>query len=352
MSRQVISLAEAKAPFFIGIDVGGTNIKIGLVDDEGQTLVAGSAPTHEEQGVEEAVRRMAEAAKKVCQSAGVSFDQVAMIGLATPGTMDIPRGMILEPPNLPHWRNYPIRDKLAEACGRPVAFANDANAAAYGEFWAGSGRVHPSLVMLTLGTGVGGGIIYDGLSIDGENSHGSECGHIIIDHSESARRCPCGGTGHLEAYASATALVKRFHEAVAAGKTSSLGTRLAGGEELTTLMMAKAAESGDALSHELILETAYFLGAGITSLIHTIDPGLVVLGGAMNFGGHDSALGREFIERVRSEVRRRALPVPGKSTVIDFAQLGGDAGYIGAAGIARSVFLRKRTTGSAAGKSG
>ena len=117
--------------------------------------------------------------------------------------------MFLQPHNLPHWHYFPIRDCVAEAFGLPTTFANDANAAAYGEFWVGSGQKFHSIVMLTLGTGVGGGIIIGDLSVDGENSHGSECGHIIIDNSPAARMCGCGQPGHLEAYCSATALVKR-----------------------------------------------------------------------------------------------------------------------------------------------
>ena len=144
----------------------------------------------------------------------------------TPGTMDIPRGMFLQPHNLPHWHYFPIRDCVAEAFGLPTAFANDANAAAYGEFWVGSGQKYHSIVMLTLGTGVGGGIIIGDLSVDGENSHGSECGHIIIDSSPTARMCGCGQPGHLEAYCSATALVKRTQELLANGRASSLTQRI------------------------------------------------------------------------------------------------------------------------------
>jgi glucokinase len=194
------------------------------------------------------------------------------------------------------------------------------------------------MIMLTLGTGVGGGIIVDDVSVDGENSHGSECGHIIIDFTEGARVCSCGQSGHLEAYASATALVKRTREALAVGRQSSLTDRIAEGEEISGLMLAQEAEKGDPLSTELILDTAMYVGVGAVSLMHTIDPGAVILGGAMNFGGNASRLGRRFIERVREEVRRRAFPIPAKNTVIDFAALVGHAGYIGAAGIARMAY--------------
>ena len=148
--------------------------------------------------------------------------------------------------------------------------------------------------------------------------------------------------GHLEAYASATALVKRTREALAAGRPSTLTDRVAGGEEVSGLMLAQEAEKGDQLSLDLILETAMYVGVGAVSLMHTIDPGAVILGGAMNFGGSESALGRRFLERVREEVRRRAFPIPAEKTVIDFAVLAGHAGYIGAAGIARQAYHKKQ----------
>jgi glucokinase len=267
---------------------------------------------------------------------GITRDDVVGVGLGTPGTMDIPAGKLLEPPNLPTWHHFPIRDKLQTITHRPVSFANDANAAAYGEFWIGSGKKFHSIVMLTLGTGVGGGIIIGDLSIDGENSHGSECGHIIIDYQNDARMCSCGNRGHLEAYASATALIRRTEEVLnVTTRASTVRARLADGEELTPLLLAREAEEGDALSLELILDTAMYLGVGVVSLMHTIDPGAVILGGAMNFGGHEKPLGRRFLERVREEVRARAFETLVERTVVDFALLGGHAGYIGAAGIAR-----------------
>ncbi len=188
---------------------------------------------------------------------------------------------------------------------------------------------------------MGGGIIIGDLSIDGENSHGSECGHIIVDTSESARMCGCGQPGHLEAYCSATALVERVHELISQGRATSLTQRIGETSQLTALMIAEEADNGDSLAYEAIMELATWLGLGIVTLMHTIDPGAVVLGGAMNFGGHEDAVGRRFLEHVRGIVRKRAFPIPAQRTVIDFAALGSDAGYIGAAGIARLAHHRK-----------
>jgi glucokinase len=339
-SRRLLPITEAQPPFFAGVDVGGTSVKIGLVDDLGRPLAFNSIATDPARGPADGTRRMARAVQAVIAAVGLRPEEICGVGLGTPGTMDIPAGRLVDPPNLPGWVDFPIRDELSRECGLPVSFTNDAAAAAYGEYWVGSGRGLPSMVMFTLGTGIGGGIIVNDFSIDGQHSHGAECGHIVIDCTEGARICSCGQPGHLEAYASALAVVRRTHEALDAGRTSTLRARLAADGLLTPLTLAEEATAGDELSLEIVDETARFLGIGIVSVMHTIDPSGVVLGGAMNFGGNATDLGRRFIGRVRQEVHRRAFPVLARETTIEYAVLGGDAGFIGAAGIAR---LARRT---------
>ena len=185
----------------------------------------------------------------------------------------------------------------------------------YGEFWVGSGRDFHSMVLFTLGTGIGCGIIIGDLSIDGENSHGAECGHMIVDHGDDARVCGCGRSGHLEAYASATAVTKRTHEALGAGRASSLNDRLAEGNELTPKLLATEAEAGDELSLEIVLETARYMGIGIVNLMHTIDPSGVLLGGAMTFGMNQTELGRRFLAEINTEIAQRAFAVLTSSVI-------------------------------------
>lgn len=344
-SASIVNAAEGQPPFFAGIDLGGTNTKVGLVDDLGRTLARQSIPTHASSGPVDAVNRMARAVREVIIKGGIDAKLVKRVGIGSPGTMDIPAGKLIQPPNLPGWDYFPLRDEVGKACGLDASFANDAGAAAFGEFWVGTGRNFESLVLFTLGTGVGCGIIVHGISIDGEHSHGAECGHIIIDWRDDARMCSCGYRGHLEAYASATALVKRTREALNQGRASSISDRLQRGEELSALMVGQEAERGDALAVEIVMDTARYLGVGVVSLMHTIDPAAVVIGGAMTFGGIDSELGRQFLQRVQREVKTRALPIPAEKTEIAYASLGGDAGYIGAAGIARQDWLRKGAKG-------
>ena len=334
--REQIHVSQAKRPLFIGVDVGGTNTKLGVVDDAGQTLAYTSIPTEEPLGPADAIRRIRQAIDKLLSKLGLRMEEVLAVGLGTPGSQDIRRGWTVDPPNMPHWKNFPVRDALSEACGKPCVYANDGNAAAYGEYWVGTGRDFDSLVMFTLGTGVGGGVILDGVSVDGEHSFGSELGHVLIDYHDSARLCVWGGgRGQLEAYASASAVVARAQEALATGVDSSVRARIATGDVLSAKMLAQEAESGDKFCWEIILETARFLGIGITSVVHTVDPGLVVIGGAMTFGGQDSNVGRSFLQAIREEFRQRCFGVVAE-TQIEFAILGGDAGFIGAAGIARS----------------
>lgn len=323
-------------PVYLGIDLGGTNIKAGIIDAAGQSLSRVSIPTEAQRGPTAGVANLCRAGEQAIEQAGVESKTVAGVGLATPGTMDIPAGMLLEPPNLPGWTNVPIRQMVQDHFRKPTVLQNDANAAAYGEYWVGAGRGVRSMIMLTLGTGIGGGIIVNDIIISGEHSHGSECGHIIIA-MDGGRPCPTGQFGTLEAYASATALIERCREALPEHPESLLHALLDQGHELTPLLMAQATEQGDALAESLIMETARYLGVGTTSLMHTIDPNLVVFGGAMTFGRNETELGRRFLQRIRDEVKQRAFPVPYRETRLDYASLGGDAGYVGAAGWARTT---------------
>ena len=345
--QPIIAFQKCQPPYFIGVDVGGTSIKIGCIDNAGATFAFTEIPTEEATGPKPAMARVVTACRGLLAPLGLGLAQIARVGLGTPGTMDVPKGMLIQPPNHPHWWNFPIRDCLSEAIGLPVSFANDANAAAFGEFWIGTGKKFPSMVMLTLGTGVGGGVIIDGHMVHGASSAGGECGHIIVDSGPQARNCTWGGgRGHLEAYASASAVVAIAKERLAAGSPSSLSQHR---ESLTAKNVYEAALAGDAFSLQIIDETAVYLGIGVTSLVHAVDPGLVVLGGAMDFGGRKSDIGKRFLEKIRQTFQQLTFDNVFAGTTIDFAELGGDAGYIGAAGIARQDYQRAiaNTRGSA-----
>src|SRR5262245_25013281 len=232
---------------YVGLDVGGTTMKAAVVDDSGRAFPDVSLPTEPERGQDAGLATMVETIRRAIAAAKLTLDDIAAIGVATPGTMDLKTGYILEPPNLKPWRDVPVRDFIADTFGKPTAFQNDANAAALGEFWAGAGQGVRSLVFFTLGTGVGGGIVINVELLEGEHSHGGELGHMKIEMT-NPRECGCGKFGCLEAYASATAVVKRTREALAApGAKSALHARPAT-LEITARDVFDAAKAGDPIA--------------------------------------------------------------------------------------------------------
>jgi glucokinase len=281
---------------------------------------------------------MAGTIRRAVAAAGLTMDRIAAIGVATPGSMDIPAGLILDPPNMKPWRNVPVRQFIADTFRLPTAFQNDANAAAYGEFWAGAGKDFRSMVLYTLGTGVGGGIILDGRVLEGEHSHGGELGHVKVVEPRSGRACGCGGRGCLEAYASATAVVVRAREALAAEPgSSSLLALTRDPAAITARDVFRAADAGDRLAARIVDETAYYLAVGAVNAMHTVDPDGVCYAGGM------TAAGEPFLEMIRGYIRELAFPVPAAKCKVRYAQLGSDAGFIGAAGCGRQLWQGGQT---------
>jgi glucokinase len=312
---------------YVGLDVGGTTMKAAVVDDSGRAAPDVSLPTEPERGQDAGLATMCETVRLAIVAANLKSADIAAIGVATPGTMDLKTGYILEPPNLKPWRDVPVRDHIANEFKKPTAFQNDANAAAMGELWVGAGAGARSLVLFTLGTGIGGGIIWNGEVLEGEHSHGAELGHTKIEMT-NPRECGCGKRGCLEAYASATAVVKRTQERLANDTASVLHAR---GGELTARDIFDAAKAGDRLSMRIVDETAAILALAAANLMHVIDPEMVVFGGGMIDAGD------WFLEMIRKHVPTYAFPVPAAKTKVCFAKLGSDAGFIGAAACARQL---------------
>lgn len=335
---------EFERPLFAGVDVGGTNVKVGLVDNAGQIVAETKFPTQPNKTPDIAIKQVREALDQLLGNVYFNWDDVAAAGLGTPGPMDVHQGLILTPTNLPGWHEFPIVQRLADALGKRVVYANDAGAAAFGEYWVGGGQAFSSMVLITLGTGVGGGIIVNDMSIDGANSHGAEVGHLVIETGVQARMCGCGQPGHLEAYASASALVDRTREAINQpdGAGSILRQLIGDASPLSALMISDAATQGDPLAIQMVKETAQYLGRGVSQLAHIIDPAAFILGGAMNFGGNHSALGQKFLQDLVAEARRLVFPVIAERMIVRFAELGSEAGIVGAAGLARAEYNRTR----------
>jgi glucokinase len=323
---------------FVGLDVGGTTMKAAVVGDDGRPL---SEPvvldTRPELGQDTGLETMCEAIRRAVAAAKLKMGDVAAVGVATPGLMDIKGGLILDPPNLKPGKNVPVRDHIKNAFGKPTAYQNDANAAAYGEFWVGAAQGTRSMVLFTLGTGVGGGIISEGAIVEGEHSHGGELGHLRIDMPDRGRLCGCGARGCLEAYASATNVVRRAREDMASWRkpTKLREFYTANDDEFTAKTVFDLADGGDELAAKVIDDTAYYLALGACAAMSVVDPEMIVFGGGM------AEAGEPFRAKIEEYVKRFGLPFPARSVKIALAKLGSDAGFIGAAGCARMLVARK-----------
>jgi len=304
---------------YVGIDLGGTNLKLGLVAADGSPIQRQTTPTQADRGPDHVIHRMAQAVRRLADAAGVRTSDVSAVGIGAPGPLDTRDGKVVFAPNLPGWRNIPVRDRLAQALDLPAVLENDANAAAYGEFRCGAGRGTNDMVMLTLGTGVGGGIILGGRLFRGKTDTGAELGHLVINRG--GRRCGCGNRGCLEAYASATAVVARTREAIEAGEASALDPAA----DMTCKDVFDAAAAADPLAERIVDETADALAAGITSILHVLNPDMVVLTGGM-MGAGDA-----FLSDIRRRVHETAFERAWAVCDIRWSTLGGDAGILGAA---------------------
>ncbi len=302
------------AALYLGIDVGGTDVKLGLVDATCRIVAT-----------ERTATCMLKTPQNVFQHA-MEFANgrpVAAVGLAVPGVLDTRAYKLREVVNLDGWLDVPLRDELARISDLPSMVINDANAAAYAEHATRLLGVQ-SLALVTLGTGVGCGMVVVGNPHGGDHGCAGELGHIAIDFSADALPCTCGSRGHLETYAGSAGVIARMAEL--SGEDA---------RELTPLVIASRAESGDAHCQKVIYDTADYVGRAIGMLGQVADPAVVLLGGAMTFGGMETETGREFLARVQQSVKQSTLVQVGGNMKIEFATLGNQAGMIGAAMVAR-----------------
>jgi glucokinase len=320
-----------RSRYFLGLDLGGTNIKGGVVDESGQPLASVNGPTRSELGPEVGLDSLEDVARRAVRASGRDWSEIVAVGLGSAGTLDTSQGRIVDASNLAGWIGFPIAPRLRDRLDRPTILLNDANAAAFGEYWAGAGRSTQSLALFTLGTGIGCGIVESGRLLEGRHGLGGEYGHVTIQ-MDGGRLCSCGRRGHLEAYASATSLVLRAVEALEREPHSSLQSYQAEGS-LNGQAIARCASEGDALASRLLRETARYLAVGATTVMHTVDPDLVLFGGGM------IAAGPDFLDAIRREIRDQSFATAWEGTRVEFAELGSDAGFIGAAGWARKAIL-------------
>lgn len=315
--------------YYMGIDLGGTNIKAGVVDDAFRIIGRAKAKTGIPRPAEEVMDAMAECAKAAAADAGVPWEQIRQVGIGVPGTANEETGVVEYANNL-LFENVPVREYLQKRLHKEIDITNDANAAALGEVLAGAARGASNAVAVTLGTGVGGGIIIDGRLFTGFHYGGAELGHMGI--VLGGRKCTCGRRGCLEAYASATGLIRSTKEAMEAFP-DSLMWELAreNGGNVSGRTAFLAAGRGDAAARAVVNDYIQHLGYGLASIINILAPEILVIGGGVSNEGEN--LLRPLVECVRPQLYIRT---PEKQTRIVLATLGNDAGLIGAAFLSRA----------------
>lgn len=315
------------AQALIGVDLGGTNVKAAVVSQEGAILAKDSRPTFAEDGLESVLETMHDSVRESLTQADLSTGDVLATGIGAPGPMNWQTGTVYSPPNLPGWKNVPLADLMQRRLNTPCFVDNDANVACYGEFWRGAGQNVESIIMLTLGTGVGGGIVLGGKLLRGPDGTAAEIGHMCV--KRSGRQCNCGAKGCLEQYASVSGMVKTAAKGIRGGHDTVLLDMCDGDvEKLTGKMISDAVGQDDGFASWVMQETGVWLGIGIGSLINVLNPEMVVLGGGM------IAAGEKLFQPIRETARNQSFDVPGERATIVAAALGNDAGVIGAAGCA------------------
>jgi len=320
--------------WILGVDIGGTNVVVGLVPEAGGDAVAlRNRATQAERGVEAVVDDIVRMCRDAIESEGIPRAAVIGMGVGSPGPLDRASGVVLDSPNL-RWRDVPLRSLLRERFDGPVALDNDANCATYGEWWQGAGRGTRSLFGVTVGTGIGGGWISDGVLQHGASDGAGEIGHTTV--ALDGRRCACGNYGCIEAYASGPNIAARARQGLEAGSRSILPDLVEGElDRITAATVFEAAIADDPFAHRVVEEAARVLGVGVANIINVLNPEAVVLmGGVTRAGDH-------LLEPLVTEVRARAFRSSIEVCRIVLGELRETAGVVGAAGL----FLQARRDG-------
>jgi glucokinase len=313
--------------YSIGVDLGGTNIVCAIVNYQGKIINRLKVPTLAERGKEATIKRIIETIHENIVQSTIAPGDITGIGIGAPGPLDVKRGMINFAPNLPGWRDVPLRKILEDEFNMKVVLENDANAAAWGERCFGAGQGVNNLVCFTLGTGIGGGIIIDGKIYHGSNYGAAELGHMTVN--KDGPRCNCGNYGCLEAYSSATGIKNRIKNRIKEGIKSEFlnfdEDKLF--ESLRLKSIFEAARKGDKLTKSVVEEAISYLGIAIANIANILNPEMVVLvGGITNEG-------EKLLIPLKGEVKKRAFYSNYKSLKIVIGELGGNAGVLGAAAL-------------------
>ncbi|WP_203648659.1 ROK family glucokinase [Secundilactobacillus yichangensis] len=315
------------AKSLIGIDLGGTTTKIAFVSQEGDILQKWSIPTDVSENGKHIVPNIIASLKKTMTDSGYTKDQFMGIGMGTPGAVDIENGTVIGAYNLNWTTTQRVRDQIQAGVGLQLVLENDANVAALGEFWKGAGEKDSDVIFVTLGTGVGGGVIAGGQLLHGINGGAGEIGHITVQ--PNGYLCTCGKRGCLEQYSSATGIVHVAKDMAAefTGK-SRLKELFDNNEEVTSKMVTYLADNGDILASRIIDRVSFYLGLALANCANILNPANIIIGGGV------SAAGNTLLQPTTRYFQENTFPAVRDSTRIKLAQLGNDAGAIGASSLA------------------
>ncbi len=308
----------------IGIDVGGTNVKIALVDKSGKIIYSNSVPTYAKMGYEYTVNNIKQAIKDLMKETNTTAKDIDGIGFDFPGQVDYKTGVVKLAPNIPGWVNVPIAQMIEEEFHIPTRIDNDVRCAALGEMKFGAGQGCENFVCITVGTGIGSGLVVNGQLVRGASNAAGEIGHIKLQMKDGLI-CGCGDTGCLEAYASGPSIVAMAQDYIKGGKSTKFREMAAAeGGEITPYMVAKAAEAGDPVAKRIFAIVGEYIGIGLTSVINLLNPEKVIIGGGV------AEAGDLLLNPIRKTIKERAMVVAGSAVEIVPAQLGNSAGVIGA----------------------
>ena len=308
----------------IGIDVGGTNVKIALVDKSGKIIYSNSVPTYAKMGYEYTVNNIKQAIKDLMKETNTTAKDIDGIGFDFPGQVDYKTGVVKLAPNIPGWVNVPIAQMIEEEFHIPTRIDNDVRCAALGEMKFGAGQGCENFVCITVGTGIGSGLVVNGQLVRGASNAAGEFGHIKLQMKDGLI-CGCGDTGCLEAYASGPSIVAMAQDYIKGGKSTKFREMAAAeGGEITPYMVAKAAEAGDPVAKRIFAIVGEYIGIGLTSVINLLNPEKVIIGGGV------AEAGDLLLDPIRKTIKERAMVVAGSAVEIVPAQLGNSAGVIGA----------------------
>jgi glucokinase len=325
-------MREKKKLPVLAIDIGGTKIIAAIISPEGRIVAKEYHPTVAGEGTQSVINRIFSAVDYLLQAKNVALSQLHSISIAAAGAIDSDQGVVTFSPNLPGWKGVPLRDIVSRKYKVNTFLLNDANAAALGEHEFGAGKGVNNLILLTVGTGIGGGIIINGRLYSGPSGSAGEIGHMTID--VNGPRCNCGNIGCLEMLASGTAIAREAIRRISQGEESSLPHMVKGKiENITAEKVEAAARGGDALAAEVISQAATYLGVGMVNLVNIFNPEMIIVGGGV------AKMGELLLEPARQVVKERAFKLSAQAVRIVPSQLAEGAGVLGAAAFAYSQFV-------------